>query len=202
LANNLISALKLIFAILLLPIVIFSSISFFVNLRQMDLDIFNYFIWGILSYLILHLFIYEPAALYRKSQEIVPAMFRFFAPLVKVASFCLPIYTIFLLAILGLVSSAFKDVNITKELVFLVSFSFIFHLVFTAGALKTNTNDILKANYFFSMQLIYLINLFIIAFCFSYFLEKFSFIDFYNNTFSKISEIYKSVFSQLFITKT
>jgi hypothetical protein len=167
----------------------------------MDLDIADYFVWGIFSYLILHLFIYEPAALYRKGQEFVSAMFRFFTPLVKVAPFCLPIYTIFLLAILGVANVIFKDINISKELIFLISFSFSLHMVFSAATFKSSQNDLLKANYFFSMQLIYVINLFIIAFCFSYFLENFSFIDFYNGTFSKTLEIYKSGFSQLFITK-
>lgn len=201
-SKNIISILKLICAIIFVPIVIFSSISFFKQMHSVDREIYDLFTWGIFSYLILHLFIYEPDSIFKKGQEMVSAVFRFFSPLVNVASFVLPIYTIFLLVIFALIKLFFKDIDIIKQLVFLISVSLTFHMVFCAKALKTKSADILKANYFFSMQLIYIVNIFIVAFSFSYFFEGFSFIDFYNNTFSQAANIYNVVFSQLFINRT
>jgi len=202
LTKNLTSVLKLILAILLLPIVIFSSIIFLSQLAFVNETAYNYFRWGVFSYLILHLFIFAPEFVYRKGQDGVLTIFKFFSPLVKIASFCLPIYTIILLIILGLDRLVFENIDFTKELCFLLSFSLAFHMIFTASAFKTNTADTLRATYFFSMQMIYLVNLFIIAFCFHYFFESFSFIDFFNNTFGQTVDIYKLFFAQFFLTKS
>ncbi|MBM3248669.1 MAG: hypothetical protein FJZ10_04560 [Candidatus Omnitrophica bacterium] len=200
--KNIISILKLICAVVFVPIVIFSSVSFFQQIHSVDREIYEFLTWGMFAYLILHLFIYEPNTVFQKGQGMVSGVFSFFAPLVKVASFVLPIYTIFLLIIFAVIKLFFKDINITKQLVFLIGFSLTLHMIFCAKALKTKTDDVLKANYFFSMQLIYIVNLFIVAFSLSYFLEGFSFIDFYNNTFSQAVKIYNAVFSQLFINRT
>lgn len=201
-SKNIISILKLICAIVFVPIVIFSSISFFRQMHSVDREIYEYLSWGMFAYLILHLFIYEPDIVFRKGQGMVSGVFRFFSPLVKVASFVLPIYTIFLLIIFAVIKLFYKDINITKQLVFLIGFTLTLHMVFCAKALKTKSEDVLRANYFFAIQLIYIINLFIVAFSLSYFLEDFSFIDFYSDTFSQAVNIYNIVFSQLFINKT
>ncbi|HOX53986.1 MAG: hypothetical protein PHI86_03165 [Candidatus Omnitrophica bacterium] len=201
-SKNIIGIIKLIFAIIFVPIVVFCSISFFKQIHSVDREIYELFVWGIFSYLILHLFIYEPDIMFKKGQDMVSVVFRFFAPLVNVASFVLPIYTIFLLIAFSIIKLFFKDLNIAKQFIFLVSFTLTLHMVFCAKALKSKTDDVLKANYFFSMQLIYIVNLFIVAFSLSYFLNGFSFIDFYNNTFSEAVNIYNIVFSQLFINKT
>ncbi|MFH1656136.1 MAG: hypothetical protein ABH954_05985 [Candidatus Omnitrophota bacterium] len=200
--RSIISVLKLILAILLLPVVIFASINFFAQLNLVGETIYDFFLWGIFSFLILYHFIYAPEYFYRKGQDGVLAVFKFFSPLVKIASFCLPIYTILFLIILGLDRLVFENINITRELCFLISFSLTFHMIFTASAFKTNTADTLRATYFFSMQMIYLVNLFIIAFCFHYFFENFSFIDFFNNAIRQTVEIYKLVFVQFFIAKS
>jgi len=200
--KNIVSILKLICAIVFVPIVIFSSISFFRQMHSVDREIYEYFTSGMFAYLILHLFIYEPNVVFQKGQGMVSGVFRFFSPLVKVASFVLPIYTIFILIIFAIIKLFYKDVNITKQLVFLIGFTLTLHMVFCARTLKTKTEDVLRANYFFAIQLIYIINLFIVAFSLSYFLEGFSFLDFYNYTFSQAVNIYNAVFSQLFISRT
>ena len=200
--KNIISIIKLICAIVFLPIVIFSSISFFQQIHSVDREIYEFFTWGIFAYLILQLFIYEPDIVFQKGQGMVSSIFHFFSPLVKVASFVLPIYTIFILIIFAIIKLFFKDINITKQLVFLIGFTLTLHMVFCARALKTKSEDVLRANYFFAIQLIYIVNLFIVAFSLSYFLEGFLFIDFYNNTFSQAVNIYNVVFSQLFISRT
>jgi hypothetical protein len=202
LANKLISILKLILAVFLFPVVAAVSLSFSKEIDTLQTNTVNYLLWGIFSFLILYHLLWEPEVIFKKGQRIVEIIFKFFAPLVRVASFCLPVYTILILIIyllLSLIIPALKD--FVNYFIFFASFFLTMHMVFTAKSLKSRESDFLKANYFFAMELIYIVNLAIIAGSFNLVFAEFSFLDFFRATCQNTQNIFSPAFNQLFMVK-
>jgi hypothetical protein len=191
--------LKFVLGILLLPFVYAVSRAFINEFNLLERYLRISFSYGVASFLIVYLFIWEPLVFYKKGQQFVEIIFRFFAPLVKVASYVLPIYTVFLFIAGYLLSFVFIFKSFLSKFLFLIGFSIAFHLVFGAKSLKTRQGDFLRANYIFGFSLVYIINIFLLSFGFNLIFGKFSFVNFSNHSFLFAAEIFKAVFKQLFL---
>ncbi len=191
--------IKLALGVCLLPLVYSVTRAFLNESLTLDKALGTYFSSGIISFLIIYLFVYELAAVYARGQKILEALFRFFAPLVKVAPYLLPIYTILLLLLFPLYTLFDKSVLAFKVFMFLCGFSISLHLVFSAKSLRSKQGDFLKSNYIFGFSFIYIINIAILALGFSLFFPKYSFVNFCNQTFELAQDIFTAVFRQLFL---
>ena len=191
--------LKFVFFILLLPFVVTSTIAFIRELNALPSDLVDFFVRGILIYLLIHVFIYEPQGVYQYGQNLVSAVFRFFSPLVKVAPFFLPIYSIIFLIVFYFAMLIFKSADLRHYFMFLVSFTLTMHLVFTAKALRDKDSNAIKPHYFFGISVIYSVNIFILALMFDLILVDFSFPQFFNSATQMTGQIYSAAFHQLFL---
>jgi hypothetical protein len=198
LKDRLLSILKLILAVLLLPVVIGITISFMQNLGLMDAKVSLAFGWGVVVYLILHILLYEPSQVYDAGKKISEKALVFFSPLVKVAGFCIPIFTILTFVAYYAASLIWKELNLFPAFSFAVSFTLTMHLVFTANSLKRKQPGDLKENYFFSIFIIYIVNMLIVAGAFSLLSPDFSFVDFVKKCGDVAAVIYTASFKQLF----
>lgn len=198
-SRNLFGIIKFLSGVSLLPFVYSATSAFLNESAALDKTIVEYFFAGITGFLIVYLFIYEPAIVYNKGQKILGALFRFFTPLVRVAPYLLPVYTIILLAVYSLFSLANKQAEPLRYFVFLFGFSIALHLIFSAKSLRSRKGDFLKANYIFGFSFIYVINLAIMAFGLSLIFDKFSFVNFCNNSLQRAGFIFSSLFNQLFL---
>lgn len=202
--SKFISILKLAFAVIFFPILTAVSLSFSNEIQKLNPRMVSAFVWGIFSYLIIHLLLYEPAPVYQKGQKIVSVVFRLFSPLVKLVSFFLPIFTIITLLVYYLLILTMKErfnPGYHSYFLFFSSFFMVLHIVFTAASLKSRQADFLKANYFFAMEFIYIINIGIVAGMFSLIFKEFSFLDFYNGSCQIAQNIFLVVFNQIFQVK-
>lgn len=193
------SIIKLILGICLLPFVYSATRAFLNEGLTLDKALASWFFAGIIAFLILHHFVYEPAAVYARGQKILEALFRFFAPLVKVAPYLLPIYTILILLLFPLYALFDKSQAALKVFMLLSGFSISLHLVFSAKSLRSKQGDFLKSNYIFGFSFIYIINIAIIALGFSLFYPRYSFVNFCNQAFTLASGIFTAAFRQLFL---
>ena len=159
----------------------------------------NSFWGGVVSLLVLFLFIWEPAIIYVKGQRLLEAIFCFFKPLVKVAPFLLPVYTIILFIAYGLSFAIFKSAAPLKHIVFLAGFTMALHLIFGARSIRSKQGDFLKANYIFGFALIYIINISLLAFCLSLVFREFSFVNFADRSYQIAGGVFYAVFRQLFL---
>ena len=197
--NKIFEILKFVFFILLLPVVVASTIGFVQGLGALSKETIEFLLYGIVVYLFIHVFIYEPQPVYQYGQNLVTVIFRFFSPLVKVASFLFPIYTILLLIISYFVGLIFKSKDLGNYFMFTISATFTMHMVFTAKILRDKDSNIIKPNYFFAISLIYVINIFILAMMFNLILGEFSFIKFFSTATTLAGNVYRAVFKQLFV---
>ncbi len=190
---------KFILGISLLPFVWSASVSFLNEFALVDKLLQNYFWSGVISLLIIYLFIWEPAVVYAGGHKILEAMFKFFGPLVKTAPYLLPIYTIVLAALYIILSWLIKSPDLANYFIFLIGFSLSLHLIFSAKTLRAKKEDFLKGNYIFGFSFVYIVNLAILAFFLNLMSDKFSFVNFSNQTFQIARGIFSAVFRQIFL---
>lgn len=195
--HRLFSLIKLVLGILLLPYVYSVTVSFIKEFSGINDHIVAIFHGGLISCLVVHLFIWEPQVVYEKGQKLVEFIFQFVSPLMKVASYIVPIYTVLLLIVFAIFNLVLKE-RFVNVFVFLISFSFCFHLILTARVLRNKERDVLKANYLFGFSLVYIINLIIVGLFLNFIFTNFSFVEFINQTYFLAQKIYFTFLNQLF----
>lgn len=190
---------KFILGICLLPFVYSVSVSFLQEFAQVEVISRNYFWAGMVTFLLVHLFVLEPALIYQRGHRILEVIFRFFAPLVKVAPALLPIYSIVIFVLYLLLSLFIKSRGFFYIFLFIFSFSLILHLVFSAKSLRSKQGDYLKSNYIFGFSFIYIVNVLLLSLCLNLVFKEFSFVSFFNSSFQQAGNIFYAVFKQLFL---
>ncbi|MDD5464894.1 MAG: hypothetical protein PHP73_00890 [Candidatus Omnitrophica bacterium] len=201
LSSKLFGLVKVLLAVLILPFVYSSVISFLNEFAQVDKYLQQIFWNGTITFLAVYLFVWEPVIIYNRGHKLLEIMFSFFKPMVNVAPFLLPIYTILFFIIYGLLSLGIKDSWLIEYTLFLIGFSSILHLTFSAKTIRSKKGDFLKANYIFGFSFIFILNIALLAFGFSLIFSKFSFVNFCNISFDIAKSIFYAVFKQLFIFK-
>ena len=199
LSSKVFGIIKFILAIIILPLVYSSVVAFINEFVQIDKSIQQIFYNGITSFLVIYLFIWEPVVIYNKGHKLLEIMFSFFKPMVNVAPFLLPIYTILFFMAYGLLALGVKSDWLIKYTLFLIGFSSILHLTFSAKAIRSKKGDFLKANYIFGFSFIFILNLALLALGFSFIFKEFSFVNFCNISFTIFRNIFLAVFKQLFV---
>lgn len=199
LSRRTLSVIKLICGICLLPFVYSVTVSFLGGLDLLDKILQDSFRQGVITFLIIYLFAYEPAILYKRGQRILEITFKFFAPLVRVAPYLLPIYAVIIFLGYLLFSPLFKDKDFAGLLLFLLGISFSLHLVFTAKSIRAKQGDFLKSNYVFGFSFIYILNVILLAFFLNIIFKEFPFVSFFNNSFRAGAGVFEAVFRQLFL---
>ena len=198
-SGRIFSVIKFILGVCLLPFVyaittsLISELSLVAKIQQ------GYFWAGAATLLLLHLFIWEPQVIYDKGHRLLEVVFSFFQPLVKVAPYLLPIYTIFLLIIYGVLSISIKSAWLVDACIFFLGFTTSLHLIFCARTLRVQKGDLLKANYIFGFSFIYIVNLGLLGLCLGAITQEFSAVNFFTNSLQAGSDIFYAVFKQLFL---
>lgn len=190
--------LKLVLGLCFLPFVYSVSISFVNELHTIDKVSQRYLWLGALTYIVMYLFVYEAAIVYKKGQKIVEVFFKFFAPLVKVAPYLLPIYTILLFSLYSVISAFAKSGEVANNFLFLFGFSIALHLVSSAKTLRSKQRDFLKGSYIFGFAFVYIINIVLLSLFLNFIFEKFSVVNFLNNSFQGAQGILSAIMIQLF----
>jgi len=191
--------IKFILGLALLPFVFSSTVSFLNEFSLVDMNLQAIFWSGVICFLLVYLFIWEPALIYNKGHKLLEIMFSFFKPMVNVAPFLLPIYVILVFIIYGLLSLWIKSGWLIEYTLFLIGFAAVLHLVFSSKTIRTKKGDFLKGNYIFGFSFIFILNLALLALGFSLIFRAFSFVNFCNISFSIASKIFYVVFKQLFL---
>lgn len=198
-SNKIFDIFKLVLGICLLPFVYSCTVVFLNQLTFIDSALQNHFWFGVVTFLLIYLFIWEMGWVYERGHKLLELVFSFFQPFVKVAPYLLPIYTIVIFIIYLILAAFIKEVRLIDYTMFLLGFSIILHLVFSSKAVRSKKGDILKSNYIFGFSFVYIINLSVLALFLNIIFKDFSFVKFCNNTYSIASGIFQVIFSQFFV---
>jgi hypothetical protein len=194
--NRLLDVVKLLIGLSMVPFVYGVTISFWQELSTIALRMREAFGWGMVSFIAVYLFVWEPARLYAAGHKLLEAAFGFVKPLVKVAPYAVPIYT--LVIFVGFWVVSFFTDSWTRTCVFLLGFSMMLHLAFSAKAIRGKKGDLLKSNYIFGFSLVYIICIALTAGCLNAMFERYSIVRFVVVGYQLAAGIFQAVFRQLF----
>lgn len=218
-----IKVFRFIVSILLIPACIAVTTSFYkgiISIKHIS-ESGLLFILGALAYSVLHLVLFKLDFLYVLGHELMHAIATLFSggkivgikisgregslrtttpnAFVMLVPYLIPGYTI-LIAILYFLSSFFTDVTKSSGLfIFLVGFSLMFHLAYTAQSIRDKQSDLLKTGYLFSISFIYIVNLVIVFATITILFKGVSFLDFLTGFYVNSKEYYYSFWRQLFL---
>lgn len=212
---------RLVVAVLITPVAFAVSASFYKNvslIKELAGDL-NYFVWGIISYGVIHLLFYKPTYLYVLGHEAVHAgvAWLFGARIksfkaseegggvgtdktnlvIELSPYFVPIYAIAITVVYFVIVSSY-NIN-GQTFIFLIGFTLAFHIISTVEVLKIRQPDIMKSGYFFSVMLIYILNILVISALFSVLFPSFSAKAFIVDSWHIARSAYVAIFTQLFL---
>ena len=212
--------LKLIVGILAIPVMFSITQAFYTTITQVSefAGILKYFLWGMAGYVVLHLVFYRPTYAYVLGHESVHAIFAWIMGgkiksfkvseeggsvktdksnvVIELSPYFIPIYAIVIMAVYFVVASSY-NVN-GAVFIFLIGFALAFHVIMTIEVMKIRQPDIVKSGYFFSIVLVYVLNVIVIALLFGMMFKSFSLKEFFLSTWTSTKGIYVAIVRQLF----
>ena len=219
----LIKILRFFASILLIPACIAITISFYngiISIRTVS-ESGLIFILGALSYSVLHLLLFKLDFLYVLGHELMHGIATLFSGgkvvkirvgrkdgsiktttpniFVMLAPYLIPGYTVFV-TLVYFALSFFMDVSrFSGFFIFLIGFTLMFHLSYTAESIRGKQSDLVKSGYLFSFSFIYIVNLLIVFSIVSFLFKQASFYDFLSGLYERSKEFYYSFWRQLFL---
>ena len=212
--------IKFIIGVLALPMMYGVTKAFYNNfmLIQELAASLKFFIWGIVGYVILHLLFYKPTYLYVLGHEAVHAgMAWIFGAKVKsfkvskkggavgatksntvieLGPYFVPIYAIIITLVYFVIASSY---NINGSVfTFLIGFALAFHMISTIEVMKIRQPDIVKSGYFFSIMMVYVLDMVVISLIFGMLFPSFSVKKFFIDSWALSKNIYVAAVRQLF----
>ena len=197
--DKIFGVVKFILGLCLLPFVYAVSAVFVRQISIVEGAIQGYFWAGVITFIVFHIFIGELAIIYDSGHRLLEVIFSFFAPLVKVAPYLLPVYTIVLCLAYAILSLFIKSAWLLQYTLFLLGFTTILHLAFSAKTVRSQEDDFLKGNYIFGFSFIYIVNVGFIALILSFLVASFNFGDFVGRSLTLYKDIFCAIFKQLFV---
>jgi hypothetical protein len=221
--NILIKILRFLASLLFIPACVAVTASFYnglISIKSIS-DLGLIFLLGALSYSLLHLVLFKLDFLYVAGHELMHAVATVFSGgkvkgikvsgkegsvrsttpnfLVMLAPYLIPGYTVFIALLYFLLSFVADVTRFSGLYIFLVGFTLMFHLAYTAQSIKERQSDLMKTGYLFSISFIYIFNLVIIFCIISFLFKEVSFLDFLSMSYERSKEFYYSFWRQLFL---
>lgn len=192
-----ISFFKLLFAIFLLPLVISCSLeikNFFITYSGTDKE---FFLWGLLAFLITFIFVHPFRGFHEFGQRMISGLLKVIAPLDQVVANIIPFFTLVIVIVYWVVDHFFKLNQYSHYFVFFAGFTFCMHVILVAQILQEQEKSILKPNYFWSMALYFVLNVFIIVLLLDLIIGQFTFSTFFKSMISNAWDLYVDVYNKI-----
>ena len=215
--------LRFIISILLIPVCVIITISFYNSMFAIKevSESGLYFILGALLYSMVHLLLFRLDFLYIFGHESMHAFATFCSGgkaskmkvsskegsvktttpnfFVMLAPYLMPVYTVILAAVYFILSFFIDITKYSGAFIFLIGFTLMLHLVYTAESIRDKQSDLIKTGYFSSISFIYIANLIIVFLIVSLFFQGASFVNFISDVYEKTKIFYWSFWKQLFL---
>jgi len=215
--------LRFIISILLIPVCVITTISFYEGILSIK-DVSSsglYFILGALLYSMMHLLLFRLDFLYIFGHESMHAFATFCSGgkasnmkvsskegsvktttpnfFVMLAPYLMPVYTVIIAALYFILSFFIDITKYSSVFIFLIGFTLMLHLAYTAESIRGKQSDLIKSGYLSSISFIYMVNLVVVFFIMSLFFQGASFVSFIVDVYEKTKVFYWSFWKQLFL---
>ncbi len=198
-AGSALVVLKFVLAFCLLPLVVGSAWALQAGLKEFNPSLQQAAVMGALAYVFMKFFVYDLDVVYKFGQGIVGACFQFLKPVMNFAPYVIPVYTLLAIIVYVVLNAAGSLGNMERFLMAVIAFTFTMHIVLTAQDLYAKDTTLGKPEYFFSMGLVFIVDMFLMALLMSLAAKGFSFVEFFQDVATVSGKIYMAVFRQLFV---
>lgn len=212
--------IKFAVGILSLPLAIGVSLAFYKNIIMIKelASSLSMFVWGISVYVVVHLLFYKPTYLYVLGHEAVHAGVAWIFGgriksfkvsdkggsvgtdksnvVIELSPYFVPIYAIVITIIYFVIASSY-NIN-SAFFVFMIGFALAFHIISTIEVMKIRQPDIVKSGYFFSIIMVYVLNIVVISLIFGMLFPSFSLKRFFIDSWTASKDMYLLTAKQLF----
>ena len=216
-------ALRFLLGLAAVPIAVVASIVLYqqVGLVQHLSKNQSYFLTGMVVYLVVHSIFYKPVYLYIVGHELTHALFTWICGgrvtsfratfrggrvtttksnfLITLGPYFFPVYTVLISCVYFFISVFSEAGRHASVFIFLIGFSWTFHIVLTIYFIKMEQPDIINMGTLFSIALIYIINLIVVVFILGLFFPEISFLSFVKDACRENGKFYRDFFSGLLL---
>jgi len=214
---------KIVVGVILLPVAIAISIALFKQMGKVYSVSYSgsqFFLWGIVAYVGIHLFLFKPQYLYTLGHETTHVLSTWLCGgkvtsfkvskeggavtttkknfFIALSPYFVPFYTLLVSGFYFLGSLVYNLSYLSSYFVFLIGFTLAFHIVSTVEVMRKEQPDILNTGYIFSVTFIYIVNIILVAFIVSLLFSEVSFEEFFRSSWNISGGIYVKIFRQLF----
>ncbi|MBF0385461.1 MAG: hypothetical protein HQL27_06270 [Candidatus Omnitrophica bacterium] len=200
-ANFFIHTLKIIFAILLIPVVIASAVVFYKHLLLYPAGYGEFFIWGALSFLLAFLFIYQFWGVHEIGQKAGRGVFKILTPAEVVLARMFPFYLLVVLIVFLVTKKFFRFDSADHYFMYFTGFIFAMNILLVAQELQEEETAAFKPNYFFWMGLTFTINIIITILLLDFITGKMTFMRYFWSMVDEAKKIYNMILSIKFSVK-
>ncbi|HRZ40167.1 MAG TPA: hypothetical protein P5246_04075 [Candidatus Omnitrophota bacterium] len=193
---GLLGVLKLIGFICLLPVVIAVTGAFSGEIAKLG-SLADLFWYGVIAYVLFHLFVFTPQGLYHFFQGIIAEIFGFSTILNAILPDVIPFLTTVLLLVVYVAVNLMNLKGWEAALMFFTGFSLSMHVVLTAQDEYEEDETHLKGHYLFHAGLMYITVLALVMALMHLCFESSTFIDFWNKAYETSGAIYRFVLHKL-----
>lgn len=173
---------KFFYGIILLPFCysLLRTLIFVVGKIEFNNSLVRYFIFGSLTYIVIHFFLYKPIKIYIIGHELVHLLSAYLCgssvkkfkigsdhgsvsvdkvnTFIALSPYFVPLYSVIVVILWSALKYIFKLQISTEVLSFLLGFTLTFHIVLTAYAIYLGQHDLKISGWLFSVVLIFILN--------------------------------------------
>ncbi|MBL8012873.1 MAG: hypothetical protein JNN05_03410 [Candidatus Omnitrophica bacterium] len=157
--SGFLSLLKFVVFIAIIPFIAAVTISFQREVYELKYAYHHSFYFGVITYVLLNLFLTDLNWLYKFGQSVSVEFFRFWDPLSKVIPYVLPIYTLVLIGAYYITTQILGQFVNSPFWFFMIGLTFAMHIIMAARELYESDRALFKPNYLFEMTLVYIVNI-------------------------------------------
>ncbi len=190
--------LKFLFFLLVLPLVMACVLAFQQQILGVPAHQEAWLLWGAVTYVLLHLFLYNFKEAYMFGRSMVAKLFSFLGPSAEMAGALVPIFAVLTICA-GLVLNITGFGMYERFVLFALAFAAALHIVGTAQHMYAADAHPLKGHYLMVFGLVLAANLIVLAAVITPLVPEFSFLDFLKDVLHHSSRYYSFIYKALFV---
>ena len=191
--EGLVTLIKVILAVLLLPILWACGVVFHGHITSFSGAYGEFFLWGMFGFLILFLFFYQFWGVYEFGQKITTNLFQFTFPVGRIIVRIVPFYLTVIL-LLYYVTVNLLGIKVSDHyFMFFSGFAFTMHILLTAQDLQQQEKAFIKPAYLLMMGIVTVLMVFVTVLLFDLVFMEFTFPEFFKRMSSEAWANYSRV---------
>lgn len=188
------SLIKIVLTIVLFPFVYIFATRFHQHLSVYPHNSQEFFLFGVLAYLLVYLFIYTFEGVHQAGQKLMRGVVSFARPMDDFLANIFPFYPIVVMLLFYATRNFLSINDWNQHFLFFAGFALSMHVLLVAHEMQNRKKGVFRPEYFFEITLVFLINILVMILLFDLVFEKLTILKFFHNNFFDVKSIYQEAY--------